>query len=77
MQPQYQSTICFREHTRKTGLDTWERKLIQIRIFSEVSLEAVRLAYSSDANSLTRTQVRERFYETCRQNLNSESGNES
>jgi hypothetical protein len=45
-------------------------------IFSEVSLEAIRFAYSSDANSLTRRQVHEQFYASCRQNLNSESGNE-
>ena len=46
-------------------------------IFSEVSLEAIRFAYSSYANSLTGTQVYERFYAACRENLNSESGNES
>jgi hypothetical protein len=46
-------------------------------IFNEVSLEAIRFAYSSDANSLTGTQVYEQFYAACRQNLNSESGNES
>ena len=45
-------------------------------IFSEVSLEAILFAYSEDADSLTRTQVHERFYVVCRQNLNSELGNE-
>lgn len=46
-------------------------------IFNEVNLEAILFAYSSDADYLTRTQVHERFYAECRQNHNSESGNES
>lgn len=45
-------------------------------IFSGVSFEAILFAYSTDANSLTTTQVHDRFYAMCRQNLNSESENE-
>jgi hypothetical protein len=45
-------------------------------IFSVVILEAILFAYGSDANSLTRTQLHERFYAACKQNLISESGNE-
>jgi hypothetical protein len=45
-------------------------------IFSEVSLEAILFAYSSDTDDLTGTQVHERFYAVCRERLNSESDNE-
>ena len=45
-------------------------------IFSEVSLEAILFAYSSDADDLTRTQVHKRFYAVCTERLNSESEDE-
>jgi hypothetical protein len=62
--------ICARRQTLGAKIDPDP-------IFSEMSLEAILFAYSSDANSLARTRVHERFYAARRQNLDSESGNES